>query len=87
MKRMFAKQMDDHVARRGMACIHAFARRMANKFFIVPDGNGRAVNFGVPAETDDFVAVATEEIAIRSAIPGDYKVSEAQVEEVRVWSR
>ncbi len=41
----------------------------------------------VMAETDDFVAVATEEIAIRSAIPGDYKVSEAQVEEVRVWSR
>ena len=41
----------------------------------------------VVAETDDFVAVATEEIAIRSAIPGDYKVSEAQVEEVRVWSR
>jgi glutamine phosphoribosylpyrophosphate amidotransferase len=41
----------------------------------------------VVAETDDFVAVATEEIAIRSAIPGNYKVSEAQVEEVRVWSR
>ncbi len=41
----------------------------------------------VVAETDDFVAVATEEIAIRSAIPGDYQVSEAQVEEVRVWSR
>jgi hypothetical protein len=41
----------------------------------------------VVAETDDFVAVATEEIAIRSALPGDYKVSEAQVEEVRVWSR
>jgi glutamine phosphoribosylpyrophosphate amidotransferase len=41
----------------------------------------------VLAETNDFVAVATEEIAIRSAIPGTYKVSEAQVEEVRVWSR
>jgi glutamine phosphoribosylpyrophosphate amidotransferase len=41
----------------------------------------------VVAETDDFVAVATEEIAIRSAIPGDYKVQEARVEEVRVWSR
>ncbi len=41
----------------------------------------------VVAETEQFVAVATEEIAIRSAIPGDYKVSEAQVEEVRVWSR
>jgi methylamine---glutamate N-methyltransferase subunit A len=41
----------------------------------------------VVAETGDFVAVATEEIAIRSAIPGNYKVSEAQVEEVLVWSR
>jgi methylamine---glutamate N-methyltransferase subunit A len=41
----------------------------------------------VVAETDEFVAVATEEIAIRSAIRGDYKVSEAQVAEVRVWSR
>ena len=41
----------------------------------------------VVAETDDFVAVATEEIAIRSALPGNYKVSEAQVEEVHVWSR
>jgi glutamine phosphoribosylpyrophosphate amidotransferase len=41
----------------------------------------------VVAETGDFVAVATEEIAIRSAIPGSYKVSEAQVEEVLVWSR
>jgi methylamine---glutamate N-methyltransferase subunit A len=41
----------------------------------------------VVAETDEFVAVATEEIAIRSAIRGDYKVAEAQVEEVRVWSR
>jgi glutamate synthase domain-containing protein 1 len=41
----------------------------------------------VVAETNDFVAVATEEIAIRSAIPGNYKVSEAQVEEVQVWSR
>jgi glutamine phosphoribosylpyrophosphate amidotransferase len=41
----------------------------------------------VVAETDQFVAVATEEIAIRSALPGDYQVREAQVEEVRVWSR
>jgi glutamine phosphoribosylpyrophosphate amidotransferase len=41
----------------------------------------------VVAETGEFVAVATEEIAIRSAIPGDYQVTEAQVEEVRVWSR
>ena len=28
------------------------------------------------AETDEFVAVATEEIALRRALPGDYKVSE-----------
>jgi methylamine---glutamate N-methyltransferase subunit A len=41
----------------------------------------------VVAETEEFVAVATEEIAIRSALPGNYKVAEAQVEEVRVWSR
>ncbi|HTZ60222.1 MAG TPA: hypothetical protein VMB49_19065 [Acidobacteriaceae bacterium] len=41
----------------------------------------------VVAETDEFVAVATEEIAIRSALPGNFKVAEAQVEEVRVWSR
>jgi len=41
----------------------------------------------VVAETDRFVAVATEEIAIRSAVPGDYVVREAQVKEVRVWQR
>jgi methylamine---glutamate N-methyltransferase subunit A len=39
------------------------------------------------AETDDFVAVATEEIAIRSALPGDYQVCEASVKEVRVWQK
>ncbi len=39
------------------------------------------------AETDDFVAVATEEVAIRNAIPGDFTVREAQAKEVRVWSR
>jgi len=39
------------------------------------------------AETPDFVAVATEEIAIRKAIPGHFAVREAQVEEVRVWRR
>ena len=39
------------------------------------------------AETPDFVAVATEEIAIRSAIPGDYDVREAQAKEVQVWHR
>jgi len=39
------------------------------------------------AETDGFIAIATEEIAIRSAVPGDYVVREAQVKEVRVWQR
>jgi glutamate synthase domain-containing protein 1 len=38
-------------------------------------------------ETDDFVAVATEEIAIRGAIKGDFAVREAQAKEVRVWRR
>ena len=41
----------------------------------------------VVTETDDFVAVATEEIAIRAALPGKYSVREAQVREVRVWQR
>jgi glutamate synthase domain-containing protein 1 len=41
----------------------------------------------VMTETDDFVAVATEEIAIRAALPGAYSVREAQVKEVRVWQR
>lgn len=39
------------------------------------------------AETPEFVAMATEEIAIRTAIPGDYRVNEAGVREVRVWAR
>jgi hypothetical protein len=39
------------------------------------------------AETARFVAVATEEISIRSAIPGEYDVREAQVKELRVWQR
>ena len=39
------------------------------------------------AETDDFVALANEEIAIRSALPGDYPVREAGVKEVRVWQQ
>ena len=30
----------------------------------------------VIAETDEFVAVATEEIALRRALPGTYRVSE-----------
>jgi glutamate synthase domain-containing protein 1 len=38
-------------------------------------------------ETASFVAVATEEIAIRGAIPGDYNVREAQAKEVQVWQR
>lgn len=41
----------------------------------------------VMTETDEFVAVATEEIAIRAALPGHYPVREAQVREVRVWRR
>jgi len=41
----------------------------------------------VMTETDEFVAVATEEIAIRAALPGQYSVREAQVREVRVWQR
>ena len=39
------------------------------------------------AESEKFVAVATEEIAIRAAIPGVYGVREAQAKEVRVWRR
>jgi glutamate synthase domain-containing protein 1 len=39
----------------------------------------------VYAETDRFAVVATEEIAIRSALPGDYAVREARAKEVRVW--
>ena len=37
------------------------------------------------AETDAFVAVATEEIAIRAAFEGHYEVKEAKVNEVRIW--
>jgi len=36
-------------------------------------------------ETDQFVAIATEEIAIRDAFKGEYKVHEAPAGEVRVW--
>jgi glutamine phosphoribosylpyrophosphate amidotransferase len=39
------------------------------------------------AEADGFVAVATEEIAIRAALPGRYQVNEAPVREARVWRR
>jgi glutamate synthase domain-containing protein 1 len=38
-------------------------------------------------ETASFVAVATEEIALRGAFPGDYVVREAQAKEVQVWQR
>lgn len=39
------------------------------------------------AETDAFVAIATEEIAIRNALPGDYTVREAQAKESRIWRK
>jgi len=38
-------------------------------------------------ETDAFVAVATEERAIRAAFEGAYRVREAQAKEVRVWQK
>lgn len=38
-------------------------------------------------ETENFVALANEEIAIRSALSGAYEVREAQAREVRVWER
>jgi glutamate synthase domain-containing protein 1 len=41
----------------------------------------------VMTETDEFVAVATEEIALRSALQGKYSVREAQAREVRIWQR
>jgi glutamine phosphoribosylpyrophosphate amidotransferase len=37
------------------------------------------------AETDTFVAVANEEIALRAALGGAYEVREAQARDVRVW--
>jgi glutamine phosphoribosylpyrophosphate amidotransferase len=39
------------------------------------------------AETDEFVALANEEMAIRAACEGDYDVREVQAGEVRVWQR
>jgi glutamate synthase domain-containing protein 1 len=39
------------------------------------------------AETDAFVALATEEVAIRARFPGDYRVREADVKEARVWRK
>ena len=38
-------------------------------------------------ETDDFVAVATEEIAIQTAFGKGYEVREAQAKDVSVWQR
>lgn len=38
-------------------------------------------------ETDQFVALANEEHAIRAAIPGDYVVREAHAREVKIWKR
>jgi glutamate synthase domain-containing protein 1 len=38
-------------------------------------------------ETPNFVAVATEEIGMRGAIPGNYVVREAQAKEVQVWQK
>jgi glutamate synthase domain-containing protein 1 len=39
------------------------------------------------AETESSVALANEEIPIRSALPGAYDVREAQASEVRIWER
>ena len=39
------------------------------------------------AESDTFVAVATEEIAMRAALEGDYEVRETGAREVRIWQR
>ncbi len=39
------------------------------------------------AENERFVAVATEEIALRAALGGVYQVREAQAGEVRLWQR
>jgi glutamate synthase domain-containing protein 1 len=39
------------------------------------------------AETDSFVALANEEVAIRAALRGNYQVREAQAREVRLWQR
>ena len=38
-------------------------------------------------ETDTFVAIATEEVAMRAALKGDFQVHEARAREVRVWYR
>ena len=38
-------------------------------------------------ETDDFVAIATEEIAIRSVFSGSYTVRELQSKEIPIWQK
>ena len=38
-------------------------------------------------ETDDFVAIATEEIAIRSVFSGSYTVRESQSKEIHIWQK
>ena len=39
------------------------------------------------AETDSFIAVATEEIALRAALGDGFEASETQAKEVRVWQK
>ncbi len=39
------------------------------------------------AETDEFVVLANEELAIRAGCEGDYEVREVQAGEVRLWQR
>ncbi len=39
------------------------------------------------SESDSFIAVATEEIAMRAALEGDFEVRETGAREVRVWHR
>ncbi len=61
-------------------------------FFAMPDTLGfvrdpYALKPLLFTETDQFVAIANEEIAIRAAFPGSYDVREAKASEVRVWQR
>lgn len=38
------------------------------------------------AETDQFVAIATEEVALRATLPGHFEVSEPDVRQFHLWS-
>jgi glutamate synthase domain-containing protein 1 len=38
------------------------------------------------AETDSWVAIATEEIALRNALPGSYRVHEARTSQIMLWN-